>query len=183
MKCELEGKPRLPKMLVRALLASMSVLVLEGAAAATEITLRVDGLTCPFCAFGVEKKLLALPGVVGIDFRLDEGKIGLTLAEGAALDVPALREAVKKAGFTLHSLLVEDAVGHLSRNSAGDLVFTSADPSATFEVGLERVHDRDWSLERLPVAVRVSGTVTDLEHRRPVLVVSEIEPQGDSHSP
>ena len=178
-----ERKARFVGVLMRMMLACVLLLALGGAAVASPFALRVDGLACPFCAFGIEKKLLKVPGVVELDILLDEGKIGLTLAEGAALDLPALQEAVKQAGFTLHSLLVDGAEGRLSRDAAGNLILTSADPSATFEVSLEHVEDRDWSRETRPVAVRVSGTVMDFESRPPTLVVSEIVPQGDTRSP
>ena len=71
------------------------VLLFPGTAPASELTLRVDGLACPFCAYGVEKKLLAVPGVAGIDVLINEGRIVLKLAEAANLDVAALDAAVE----------------------------------------------------------------------------------------
>ncbi len=63
--------------------------------------LRVDGLACPFCAYGVEKKLNAIKGVEGIGVDIASGTVTVTMAEGASLDEATAKQAVKDAGFTL----------------------------------------------------------------------------------
>ena len=153
------------------------VLLFAGAARASQFTLRVDGLACPFCAYGVEKKLLTVPGVAGIDVLINEGKIILKFSEGADLDVAALNAAVDKAGFTLRGLLVRDAVGTLSRDGADELFLTSSAPRITFRLNLEA----DDALLAVRVAgsssqVVASGTVTDFHTVPTELDVNEIAP-------
>jgi mercuric ion binding protein len=63
--------------------------------------LAVDGLACPFCAYGIEKKLKAINGVVGLEVDIAKGVVRVTMAEGAKLDEAAARKAVEAAGFTL----------------------------------------------------------------------------------
>ena len=63
--------------------------------------LYVDGLACPFCAYGVEKKVGGLDGVERVDIDIDEGLVAVTLADGAALDEATASRAVDEAGFTL----------------------------------------------------------------------------------
>ncbi len=63
--------------------------------------LRVDGMACPFCAFGIEKKLRAVQGVRDLEVLLDEGIIELGFEADSAATVGALEEAVKDAGFKL----------------------------------------------------------------------------------
>ncbi len=63
--------------------------------------LYVDGLACPFCAYGVEKKVGGLDGVEKVDIDIDEGLVAVTLADGATLDEAAASRAVDEAGFTL----------------------------------------------------------------------------------
>ncbi len=63
--------------------------------------LYVDGLACPFCAYGVEKKVGGLPGVEKVDIDIDEGLVAVTLAEGATLDEASAKQAVDEAGFSL----------------------------------------------------------------------------------
>lgn len=63
--------------------------------------LRVDGLSCPFCAYGIEKKLGALPGVQSVETHIADGRVIVTMQEGATLAEAAARQAVKDAGFSL----------------------------------------------------------------------------------
>ncbi len=70
------------------------------------IELRVDGLACAFCAYGLEKKLKRLDGVQHIDIRLNEGRVILQFEPDAAPDLDAIRTAVRKAGFTLRQIRV-----------------------------------------------------------------------------
>ena len=63
--------------------------------------LYVDGLACPFCAYGIEKKLSSLKGVGKLAFDMEAGVVTVTMADGADLDEAVARQAVKQAGFTL----------------------------------------------------------------------------------
>ncbi len=63
--------------------------------------LYVDGLACPFCAYGVEKKVGGLAGVEKVDIEIEEGLVAVTLAAGATLDEAIARQAVDDAGFSL----------------------------------------------------------------------------------
>lgn len=178
MKYPRNRQPRLIELLTGAMLAVVLILGLAGTASSADFTLRVDGMACPFCAFGIEKKLLKVPGVEELTILIDEGKIVLMLAAGAELDVPALHEAVKNAGFTLHSLLVDEAAGRLSRDAAGGLVLTSLDPSVTFKLSLKDPEALNWKSDDQPMPVFVSGTVTEFKSRAPVLVASKIVPRA-----
>ena len=63
--------------------------------------LHVDGLACPFCTYGIEKKLVAIPGVQGLETRIKDGTLIVTMKDGVALDEATARQAVKAAGFSL----------------------------------------------------------------------------------
>ncbi len=65
--------------------------------------LYVDGLACPFCAYGVEKKVGGLDGVERVDIDIDEGLVTVTMAEGSTLDAATARRAIDEAGFTLRA--------------------------------------------------------------------------------
>jgi len=66
----------------------------------TQVSVVVDGLSCPFCVFGVEKKLDAVAGVDGVEVDLKTGVATLRLEKGAVPDLAAVQAAVEKAGFT-----------------------------------------------------------------------------------
>ena len=63
--------------------------------------LYVDGLACPFCAYGVEKKVGGLDGVEKVEIEIEDGLVSVTLADGATLDEATASRAVDEAGFTL----------------------------------------------------------------------------------
>lgn len=63
----------------------------------------VDGLACPFCAYGIEKQLQKLDGVKTVEVDVKEGNVVVTMHDGKALEKPQAEQAVKKAGFSLRS--------------------------------------------------------------------------------
>ena len=66
--------------------------------------LHVDGLACPFCAYGIEKKLGALEGVQSVDTHIRDGAVIVIMQDGFTLDEATARKAVKEAGFSLRKL-------------------------------------------------------------------------------
>ena len=94
----------------------------------------------------------------------------LALREGAELDVAALDEAVRKAGFTARALLVRDLPGVLSRDPQGALLLTCAEPSVTFRLELDDLDARPGIEEGRTLVV--SGSVTRLATQPPLLEVS-----------
>lgn len=79
------------------------VLSLSSAAwAADTYRLQVDGLACPFCAYGVEKKLNETQGVESIDIRINEGVVLVAVSEDSDFDRALAKRVMKEAGFTLN---------------------------------------------------------------------------------
>ncbi len=81
----------------------MLLLLLPVAHAGSVYSLQVDGLACPFCAYGIEKKLSAIDGVDKIDVDIKEGQVIVTMADGASLSEERAGQAVTEAGFTLRA--------------------------------------------------------------------------------
>ncbi|GMQ89786.1 MAG: hypothetical protein BMS9Abin10_0120 [Gammaproteobacteria bacterium] len=73
-------------------------------AAGTQYELRVDGLACPYCAYGIEKKLKKTKGVEQIDIDLNKGVVRVKVVEGIKLTEPQMAKLVKDAGFTLRGM-------------------------------------------------------------------------------
>ncbi len=88
------------KNMIFALALTMSWNVL---AADTQYQLGVNGLACPFCAYGLEKQLSKLPGVKQVETNVKKGEVRLLIKEGSLLTEPLARDAVKKSGFSLRS--------------------------------------------------------------------------------
>lgn len=87
--------PILPGLMALSLMASSPVW------AEPVFRLQVDGLACPFCAYGLEKKLTNTDGVQDVDIRINDGVVLVTVDDGATFDEARARRIVKDAGFTL----------------------------------------------------------------------------------
>ena len=144
-------------------------------ARAADVVLRVDGLACPFCAFGIEKKLMSVPAVVGMDILLNEGKVILQLREGERLDAVALNRAVEDAGFTLRKILVENAIGTLSQTDEGEFLLQCSDPLVAFRLRLE---PGDALPGGTSTRVEVTGELTEYVAEPAPLVVTSLRPVG-----
>ena len=69
--------------------------------------LRVNGMSCPFCTFGIEKKLRHVSGVNEVEVFLDEGRIRVMFSAENTATVRDIETAVDDAGFQLSGLSVE----------------------------------------------------------------------------
>lgn len=80
---------------------SLALMATGVLAAPPSYQLHVDGLSCPFCAYGIEKKLGALAGVQSVETHIKDGAVIVIMKDGATLDEAAAKRAVKEAGFSL----------------------------------------------------------------------------------
>jgi len=92
------------KSLTRFALAAFATAWLATAALAAGPSYRIDvaGLACPFCAYGIEKKLNAVEGVEHLETNIKEGTVIVTMKDGGTLDKATAEQAVEDAGFTLN---------------------------------------------------------------------------------
>ncbi|MFV2007599.1 MAG: heavy-metal-associated domain-containing protein [Longimicrobiales bacterium] len=64
-----------------------------------QVEVTILGMSCPFCAYGVEQKLKKLDGVTELEVVLETGLATLRLEEDADISNALLRKTVKDAGF------------------------------------------------------------------------------------
>lgn len=87
--------------ILKTLLVALLVLFpLAGAAEVTQAVISVDGMSCPFCAFGVEKRLKTVNGTDEVTVDMKKGTATLVAEEGKSLEIGQIGKAVKAAGFT-----------------------------------------------------------------------------------
>lgn len=86
-----------------------------------EVRLRVDGLACPFCAYGLEKNLKPLEGLESLNISLKKGLVKLTFKEDNNLDISKLKTIVKDAGYTQKG--VEISTFGYVKKEAGNFLF------------------------------------------------------------
>lgn len=65
-------------------------------------SIRVDGLACPYCAYGIEKKLNAIEGVRFRDMDLEKGIVTVETHD-VTLSDEQLKQLFQDAGFTYRS--------------------------------------------------------------------------------
>ena len=73
---------------------------------------RINGLSCPFCAYSLEKQLKKVEGSGDVTIKVNEGIAELTSRPGKSLEVEQLNDAVKNAGFTPRGTTIT-AIGHI----------------------------------------------------------------------
>ncbi|MAZ88853.1 MAG: heavy metal transport/detoxification protein [Cellvibrionaceae bacterium] len=80
--------------------------------------LRVDGLACPYCAYGIEKKIKALDGVVkdSVEIRLNDGVVAFEASTDRPIDEATLKTLVNDAGFTLRGVKTQPLVQEDARH-------------------------------------------------------------------
>lgn len=88
---------------------SLALMATGVLAAPSTYQLHVDGLSCPFCAYGIEKKLGALEGVQSLQTHIKDGTVVVIMKDGVILDEAAAKRAVKEAGFSLRKFEVLQA--------------------------------------------------------------------------
>lgn len=60
----------------------------------------VEGMSCPFCVYGVEKKLKKVEGVKSVIVSMKDGVATLIAREGQSININQVPAAVRDSGFT-----------------------------------------------------------------------------------
>ena len=66
--------------------------------------IRADGLACPYCAYGIEKKFMAIKGVKYVDVNLEQGKVLVTGDVHLNFEEQQLKTLFNDAGFTYRTM-------------------------------------------------------------------------------
>jgi mercuric ion binding protein len=93
------------KIPIQSVIAALALTMMATAVAANPLyKLQVAGLACPFCAYGIEKKLSEVPGVDNVDTDIPTETVTVTMRDGQKLEKAAAEKAVRAAGFKLLGL-------------------------------------------------------------------------------
>ncbi len=163
------------------LILGLLLLTATGAFADTQAyKLQADGLTCPFCAYGIEKKLSAIEGVEMLDIDIESGSVNykanteandFEFGDVARLDAslqyrlwpPSLKSGVP--GF-LYGVLEADFI-HQDKNRSGGVKDPNSGGTRLFLVpGLQYVTKR-WIVEaavQLPIVQDLNGTALENDY-------------------
>lgn len=109
------------------IIAAYAIVIFAGGARARQpspqdstarIEIRVDGLACPMCAYGLEKKLKALPETDSVSVDLDNGIVALKLKPGTSVRDSELIQTVNDAGFAVRRIERERRTPPRARSGA-----------------------------------------------------------------
>ncbi len=91
----MQGQQRSQEPTAQEVLAPSDVL------AGASVRLKVDGMVCPFCAYGLEKRLEEIASVDAVLIRISDGLVQIRTKEDQELTDEVLADVVKKSGFSL----------------------------------------------------------------------------------
>ncbi len=87
-----------------ALLVAVLIASTPALADNTQYQMRVDGLACPYCAYGIEKNLKKIDGVGKMEVDLNNGLVIVNVAEGVTLTDEQMSKLFTDSGFTFRSM-------------------------------------------------------------------------------
>ena len=151
-----------------------------------KIILRVDGLACPFCAYGLEKKLKKLDGALKWDIRINEGKAILLWKSDKELKLEAIQKAVGKAGFTLRGI-TGSFTGVVQRENGKFILITPPPARQRFSLHestetVQHSHDEEGSDKALTKGMR-KRLQEFVESQKPVMVEGAVHGHKDPAKP
>lgn len=78
----------------------------ESVAEVEQIELKVDGLTCPFCYYNLQKPLKKISALISLKSNYKKGLVRASVKPGEPLDLAPIRQAVADTGFTLRAIRI-----------------------------------------------------------------------------
>ena len=74
------------------------------AIAASDYVIKIDGMTCKFCAHNVKKRLKKLGGVQAVSVDQDKGLATVTVKPGTQLKNDVLKATISEAGYNYRGI-------------------------------------------------------------------------------
>jgi copper chaperone CopZ len=141
-----------------------------------EVDIRVDGLACPFCAYGLEKKLKDIKGVGDIEINVDKGIAILQNKQGESIELERIESTVEDAGFTPRKLTAS-VTGKISRSAGSELLVVSDAKDQFILQENEQLKKLRSVVENSEKVVRVRGTIKretpEKHHAHPYTIAVE----------
>ena len=104
--------------IVSALLMLMVVFSAVAQEGKDKFMVQVDGLGCPFCAYGLEKKFKEFKGIKNVKIDIETGDFSFSYPSEKSLTLADVEKQVEKAGYTPITAKVERANGKVEESSA-----------------------------------------------------------------
>ena len=86
------------------LMAFLVLMANMQALAASNYVIKIDGMTCQYCAYNVKKRLKKLDGVEQVDVDQDQGLATLQVKAGIVLTDDRLKDLIAEAGYNYRGI-------------------------------------------------------------------------------
>jgi len=70
------------------------------AAGGQVVDVDIEGMSCKFCAYSVQKNLKKIPGVEQAEVNIETKKAHVVMAEGQQANIEQIKKKISEAGFT-----------------------------------------------------------------------------------
>lgn len=88
------------KVIITVVLVFCTTIAMQAQKAMDQFEVQVDGLGCPFCAYGLEKKFKELKGIKKVTIDIETGDFKFQYPAEKALTIEKVTAQVEKAGYT-----------------------------------------------------------------------------------
>jgi copper chaperone CopZ len=107
----------------------------------SNMTVAVDGMACPFCAYGVEKRLKTVRGVATVAVDMKTGTASLTAKPKVSIHYQEVPKAIKETGFTggVMKITVRGTI-EIEKNSSFLILYDG--PPLLLDPGSNKMADR-----------------------------------------
>ena len=116
--------------IITLVIGMMTVFGANAQKAMDNFMVQVDGLGCPFCAYGLEKKFKEFKGIKNVKIDIETGDFSFAYPAEKELTLIAVQQQVEKAGYTPITAKIERADGKIEE-SAGQFVSEITESTVT----------------------------------------------------
>ncbi len=148
-------------------------------------TIKVDGLGCPFCAYGLEKKFKEFEDIDDVNIEMETGVFTFTYPSEKPLSIEKVESQVDAAGYTAVSTKIVRADGSMEENKASakeELVGEKTEYEfkvsgncgmckARIEKAAKSIHgvsDADWNKKSKILKLTIVGDLSAMEVKRAI---------------
>lgn len=145
-----------------------------------EFTVEVKGLGCPFCAYGLEKKINELDQADQINIDIETGVMSFIYPSDQNLKIDQIEEKVKKAGYTTKNINVkrtnqniETSSNHIAEKSEKiirNIEFFVAGNCNMCKYRIEKtanqikgVNNAQWNKESKQLSIQIEKNIAQLD--------------------
>ncbi len=82
-----------------------------------KFTVQIDGLGCPFCAYGLEKKFKEFKGIKKVKIDIETGLFTFIYPTAKKLSIERVKKQVQAAGYTPVTTKIERSNGLIENDS------------------------------------------------------------------